>query len=423
MLLNDYLFIFLDNTEYIKNKDTETYCLNLLQYWEKEIGIYAKTKIFTYMESAMHFVEHWSTHEHVVIIDIGNDLEVSGQFIQKLTESISSDDVLVGHILDKKDRYYELHNQCFYFNANVWRQIGCPEYGHKIDKLTCNIPLRSAENHHDDYTPFWIAPGEKVKTYKNLKQGYNFIKSFLDAGYTIRSFNDKVRRSKMYAYPYEDNDSMQDLLDFNFKQKYYMFNTERIKFENLPDAPLDNFATVSAGLNHLKVIKHCGYSDTINLLFFDWDKYSLHMMEKIYKDWDGTNYPEFISQNTDFDVVADDFDTWDNFVQFWGSEQQFAEWFNEFRTYSTVKFLNIDLMKDDVSCFADFCQGSCDLLWLSNIFHYKPSSILYSKDYRSARQDLVVSQLKKDTLVFADSVNLNQPKFFTKSCYIKQKDS
>ena len=46
------------------------------------------------------------------IIDIGNDLEVNGQFISKLIENINDDDVLVGHILDKQDRYYELHNQC-----------------------------------------------------------------------------------------------------------------------------------------------------------------------------------------------------------------------------------------------------------------------------------------------------------------------
>ena len=422
-MFNGYLFIFLNNTNHIKNKDTETYCLNLLQYWEKEIGIYVETKIFTNIETALEFVKKQSTHKHVVVVDIGNDLEVNGQFIQKLVENITDEDVLVGHILDKKDRYYELHNQCFYFNANVWRQIGCPVYGHRADELTCAAPIRSTDNHHDDYTPLWVSPGEKVKTYKNLKQGYNFIKSFLDAGYTIKSFDDKIRRSKMYAYPYEDNDNMQDILDFNFKQKYYMFNTERIKFENLPDSPLDNFATVSAGLNHLKVIKHCGYSDNINLLFFDWDKYGLDVMKKIYKDWDGTNYPSFISKITNFNVVADDFDTWENFIQFWGSEQQFVEWFKEFRNIVNVRFLNINIMKDDVRCFNEFFQGSCDLLWLSNIFHYKPSSILYSRDYRSSRQDHVISQLKKDTLIFADSVNLNQPKFFTQSRYIKQKDS
>jgi len=159
------------------------------------------------------------------------------------------------------------------------------------------------------------------------------------------------------------------------------------------------------------------------LLFFDWDSFSLSMMEKIYKNWDGYNYPTFIQQNSDCEIVADNFDTWDNFVEFWGSEQEFADWFAEFRTYATVNFLNIDIMKDDVSCFTDFFQGNSELLWLSNIFHYKPSSILYDNNYRAERQDLVVSQLKSNTIVFADSVNLNQSKFFTKSCYKKQKDN
>lgn len=421
-MLYNYLFVFLNDTSGIKKEQTKIYCENLLEYWKVEASIDAKVKIVNDIEHALDFVKH-SDSIHIVIVDIGNDLEVQGQFIHKLVNSISDTDVLVGHILDKKDRYYELHNQCFYFRGDVWRSLGCPEYGYPQDCKTLTIPVRSEQNHHDDYTPYWVSPGKENKQYTNLKQGHNFVSAFLDAGYTIKSFDEKVRRSKMYAYPFDDNDSMQDILDLNFKQKYYMFNTERIKFDQLPQSPLDNFATVSAGLNHLKVLKQCGYNSNINLLFFDWDSFSLDMMEKIYKHWDGYNYPNFIQQNSDYAVVADDFDTWDNFVEFWGSEHKFADWFAEFRTCATVNFLNIDIMKDDVSCLTDFFQGNSELLWLSNIFHYKPSSILYDSNYRAGRQDLIVSQLKSNTLVFADSVKLNQHKFFTKSCYIKQKDN
>ena len=421
MLLNEYLFLFLNNCDQIRDTETKKYCKNLLEYTVIETSIYAKTKVFTYIESALDYVKNWSNHKHVVIIDIGNDLEVNGQFVQKLVENINDNDVLVGHILDKKDRYYELHNQCFYFNADVWRSIGCPDYGHSADKLTCKVPLRSEQNHHDDYTPFWIAPGKKVKTYKNVKQGYNFIKSFLDAGYTIKSFNQKVRNSKIYSYPYEKENKFNEIKDNNFRQKFYLFNTEKIKFDSLTQMPLNKMATVCAGLNHLKIIKHCGYDKKFELIFFDWDKTSINIMEKIYNSWNGIDYVKFVKNNTSCNIVADDFDFEKNFFKYFGGEKEFAKWFTEFKSNAKIEFIHLDLMKDNIYSLTEKFNGKGnELFWMSNIFHYKPSSILYDLKYRATRQDLIVNSLPLNTVCFADSCTLNQSKFFTKSSYKKQ---
>jgi len=423
MLLNDYLFIFLNNTKYIKNTDTKKYCENLLQYWIKETQTQAKVKVFTYIESALEFVKEWSNHKHVVIIDIGNDLQTKNkQFINQLLDSIQPDDVLIGHILDKKDNYYELHNQCFYFNAHVWKSLGCPDYGHYCKEKTLIEPIRSNENHHDDYTPLWVAPGNTERHYKNLRQGYNFVNAFLTAGYKIKSFDQSVRQSKIYAYPFDDQDKISNILDLNLNimKHYYVFNTEKIKFENLRQQPLDNFATVSAGLNHLKIIKYCGYNSNFKLMFFDYNQSALDIMQKIYTEWDGINYLDFIKNNTPYGYGKSESDNHKNFINFWGDEEKFANWFCEFKKTATVNFLHINILTDNIDCLVDFFDGKNELFWLSNIFHYKPTSITHDIVYRAKKQDCIVDKLKKDLLVYADSCTLNQSKFFTKSSYKKQ---
>jgi hypothetical protein len=420
MVLNEYLVIFLNNTAEIKNNKIKTYCQNLLQYWALEISVQVKVKVFTYMESALDFVENWSDHKHVVIIDIGNDLEVNGQFISKLIENINDDDVLVGHILDKQDRYYELHNQCFYFNADVWKSIGCPEYGHKEKKLLCNVPLRSKQNHHDDYTPYWIAPGTQEKLYTDLKQGYNFIKSFLDAGFTIKSFNKSIRDSKAYSYPYEIDDQFQNIIDFNFIKKYYLYNTEKQRLEQIPNKKIKRFATVCAGLNHLKVLKDKGFDSDTKLLFYDWDEFSVEMMKAIYYQWDGIDYENFVKDTATklkyTGTIVEDCNREKEFFDFFGGEQQFQSWFAELRETVTFDFKHIDIMQYKENTFEKFFDApGFKLFWLSNIFHYKPTSIIYNLEQRAKIQDRVITALpkEKNMFVFSDSCILDQSKIFS----------
>jgi len=82
--------------------------------------------------------------------------------------------------------------------------------------------------------------------------------------------------------------------------------------------------------------------------------------------------------------------------------------------------LHINILTDNIDCLVDFFDGKNELFWLSNIFHYKPTSITHDIVYRAKKQDCIVDKLKKDLLVYADSCTLNQSKFFTKSSYKKQ---
>jgi hypothetical protein len=55
------------------------------------------------------------------------------------------------------------------------------------------------------------------------------------------------------------------------------------------------------------------------------------------------------------------------------------------------------------------------LFWLSNIFHYKPTSIIYNLEQRAKIQDRVITALpkEKNMFVFSDSCILDQSKIFS----------
>lgn len=425
-LKRDYCIAFINSLD---NIDTSNYNFvqNLMHYWVKELEGVVKVKTFTFYESALIFGRDYG-YEHLIIVDIGNDLEVNGRFIEKLDKFLRDDDALVGHILDKKDRYYELHNQCFYINTRIWKELGSPDIGHSADIKEYMLPTRSSENYHDDYTPYFIRPGSKMQTFKNLKFGHNLINEYLNAGYTIRSFDESVRSSKIYGYPREKQNKLKQIHDFNVQKKFYMFNTENVSFDKLPKN-IEKFATVSSGLNHLRILYKRGMSNNLEMCFFDWDEFSLNLMQEIYTNWDGYDYPNFlktISSKLKYNgkIVATSDVKWNEFLETFGTEDKFAEWFNKLKKHVKVRYLKIDILKDDLNSLTSFFdKDTNNLLWLSNIFHYKPTSLFYSTLDRAIVQDRLVEMLPKKIVVFADSATLNQSKIFTPETYIKQTEN
>ena len=420
-----YCVAFINHTENILPEHLKK-MQNLMHYWILEMSIYAKVKVFSYYESALIFARDYNW-EHLVIIDIGNDLEINGQFINKLDEFLNDDDVLVGHILDKKERYYELHKQCFYINTKVWKDIGCPDIGHSAKEKICMSPIRSNKNHHDEYTPYWISPSTEYGNYQNLKFGHNLINEYLKAGYNIQSFDKNVRNSKMYCYPRDNDDKIDKLLNFNFQKKFYMFNTENIPHNFLiKNSPIMQFATVCAGLNHLKIIFKNGYTDNTELCFFDWDPFSISVMKAIYQNWSGYNYPQFLKQlvvdlNYQGTLVSDDDYKWNEFVEWFGTEKEFANWFIKMKQTVSIKFMQINILEDNLEeLYRFFKNDGLRIFWLSNIFHYKPTSIMYDTIYRAKIQDDIVKHIPEGTIIFSDTATLNQQKVFTTNTYKPQ---
>lgn len=154
-------------------------------------------KFFKNMQEAYNALDNES-REFVIFVQPGVYCD-----FEKLVEDVE-DEALIGHILDNKENYYEAHPQTVILNVNKWDRAGRPpiNYSKEIELME---PIRSRENFHDDYTPLWIKPSDKYKTYKPTYPFALMINSFLcrdsiHRPYIVRPFNHKERKTKSYIY-------------------------------------------------------------------------------------------------------------------------------------------------------------------------------------------------------------------------------
>ena len=98
---------------------------NLTDFWWIELGAQlglTNIKQFSSHQSAIDYAKN-NNVEHLVCIAKGNDLEVDGRFLETLDSFLVEDDILVGHVLDRQQRYIELHDQIFYLNIKKLSKI------------------------------------------------------------------------------------------------------------------------------------------------------------------------------------------------------------------------------------------------------------------------------------------------------------
>lgn len=114
---------------------------------------------------------------------------------------VSKDLTVTGHILDKKDSWYEIHHQSFLINLQWWLDVGKPVFGQEQfhnDPVQLPNVARSQDNFHDDYTPLWVSLGQGHSQYHNTKFGYNILSKALQHNIKIYPFDDKLRKSKIF---------------------------------------------------------------------------------------------------------------------------------------------------------------------------------------------------------------------------------
>ena len=422
-MIRDYTVAFIDNTHLAKNDLAKAVSKNLTEFWWVELGAQIglqNIKKFSSHQSAIDYCIQ-NNIEHLICVNMGNDLEVNGRFLETLDSFLVDDDILVGHILDRKERYIEIHDQTFYLNVSKLKKISDCNFDRCKDKIQLIQPTRSKENHHDEYTPYWIAPSMFTDTYENCKPGYKIVHDILKAGYTIRSFDNYVRQSKFYIYPDTDDatDKITQLTEKQCISKFYVYNTDsnntdpRFVESCVGHQRLSRMTTVAAGLNHLKIIYEIGYTDDFELMFADYDRFSLYVMQQLYKHWDGKDYENFI-RNIDTRIyngnfVAENFGDFQNdFITHWGSEDNWCAWWNEFRRIAKVHFERINYLlvrqqTDQAEKIHDFLNVEGNkILWLSNVYHYKPTSIYHSLIDRARAQDYLMSKIPDTVHLFGD---------------------
>jgi hypothetical protein len=226
---------------------------------------------------------------HALIVKEGNIVELD-LFPDFILNTIGPDDVinysLIGHILDKKERYYNLHNQMFLINVDHWKDVGAPTFD-RAKNIELQDVIRSTENFHDDYTPISIVKGESKKTYtNNTAQGSQVISALLENNYKVRPFQIKERSMKVCCY-----DSINDQVStvFNWLQSPNR-SSHNIVYVNSTSTRPKEFknnnnviVSVASPINLLSRIKD-KYKDIKKVIFYDISLPALIWTELFFKN-------------------------------------------------------------------------------------------------------------------------------------------
>ena len=287
---------WVDISDKIKNITALAFSRNITEYWIQELSNY-NLKITC--KKTHDEVLNWAADSdlsYVIVANIGNNFSKRYNFIQELPEWLEQNKgfTVVGHVLDKKEKYYELHHQFFMVNVNWWKQAGRPTVGNEEfnTEWTTNEPTRSAENWHDEYTPHWISAGSNSKNYSGRRFGWNIIKTALDHG-RVYSFNEKQRDSKYYLYPEVNNYTHNKFFDvFDALQSYSHFvaNTESPP-DQITDVEFKGAVCTAGGITPLLTAWSAGLKPGDKLTIIDVSPFSLAVQRAIRES--GCNFRNF----------------------------------------------------------------------------------------------------------------------------------
>lgn len=403
---------WLDLSDKINNLTSLSFSRNITEYWVQELSLYSlkmtcKPKLIEIL--------NWAEEEnlnYILVNSIGNNLSKNFNFIDELGKWLkdNKDFSIVGHILDRGNRYYQLHHQCFMININWWKSVGCPDVGKTEDDINWSAiePIRSLENWHDDYTPHWIEQGTEEKQYTGRYFGWKLIKAALESDNRIYSFNEIQRDSKYYIYP-----EMEDQTYFNFHsifnsiQSYCHFvaNTETPP-ERENDIKFDGAICTAGGITPLLIAWTAQLKPGDMLTVFDVSPLALSLQKKLF-DYK-CNYRNFKSDF--FQITKNFFDGHssalfraienidrmqsmiDSFI-----DQGLGDFIDNVWPTLDIKYIEYDIfdvknfnMKLDISRFNNV--GNV-FIHLSNILYYINSAWIYNTESRYAVEKKIVDIL------------------------------
>lgn len=390
-----------DISNRIKNQTALTFSQNITEFWVQELSYYP---VKIHIDNDPNNILHWAADNNVkylIVVAIGNNLSERSNFIDSLVKYIDDNPnfTILGHILDKKDQFYELHHQCFVVNITWWQSVNKPEIGFEHRGVTWETiqPYRSEENWHDDYTPHWINQGTVSKSYIGRKFGWNIIKKAIEYS-EIKSFNQDLRRSKYYIYP-EVSDTFTkwgNIIDDNQFYLHFAANTETYEQIRLPENGFKGVICTAGGITPLLISWRCKLKPGNKVIVFDASPLAL----KIQKT--------YISSKSNFKDIKKDFydvckhidptdeilkimkatsnlDIFNKQLDYWRKTSDLNDFIENVWPKLEFRFHNKNIFYQDISwCLDWFDQQDNVFLHLSNIFHYHGSSWLYNSESRYA---------------------------------------
>jgi hypothetical protein len=340
---------------------------------------------------------------------------------------------VAAHILDWKDKWYELHHQFILVDTKKWIAAKNPVYGGWIEQ-TEELPIieRSKENFHDDYTPLWIKFTGRYEIQTHQKQGWNFINQAARNNYDIINWDGKIRAKRTYYYPESNSDDFLKALktlsisaSANFNQKniisqiknigsqIWVLNSENMDLE-LNGETFDTIALPAAGFKFLDVFYKKSLTNNGKLILFDYNEKSIAWLKYVYTE--NRNIEELF---LDFEFKSDFkflegavfgnksdgslaftkpfVDSLQKTKEFFGGEDNFKNLVQEFRNLKNVEFIKADLFSDSESLTNNLVEKTA--INISNIFCTDFSIAYYGMSQTTDKLRNFIGSLKTETLI------------------------
>ena len=377
--------------------------------------------------------------DYVLLITSGNRLYNSKDIIPEIISEFEKDEDLsmMGHLLDRKNSWYEVHHQFIFFRTSHWIKSGRPKFGIEGERCS-SLPVlkRSSENFHDDYTPLWVTLGNGELTVKNdLKDGWSLLSGLLRNGFKVKPFTQRIRSMKGFCYPEYNSDKFYDLItnkkrsdDIDYTKRVllnnllspsnsvWVFNTEEFKMTH-SSGVYDVIATPCAGFKFLDILKSELLVDGGKVVFYDFNNNSIewfrYLMSSTHKTIEDIvqNKPSHIplkGKRTETLLIdgrpSQELINLSNEVyEYFGGVEVFGELLNSFRTIN-VEYVSVNLI-DDPTPLTNLIVGKNNLINLSNIFSTDYLNLFYGEEERNNIFKEFIKLLPYKTLIVGRGVD------------------
>jgi hypothetical protein len=389
---HDIIFILETNFHQIKNASAKELIQNIAEYQIGKLNTMGYDVMISLAEDST-LAKAVDKYDYAVVYSADTEFQ-GGAFFKHLHKLIEQDFYIAGHILDRKEGYYELHEQCYVINLKKHKEFECPPIGEmKRDaKHFTSEPIRSEENFHDDYTPLWIKPGTELKNYTHKWHGWNIITVALDNKENIIVFDEDIRLSKRCYYAKHETDfiehSKQIYKKYNqsANRLFYPINTEELQTISIA-GNIKQLIIPASGFNWLKYLEKYGYDEDTEVIFYDYNPNALFYMEETIKNFDGGDYHKFLKSKNRHKTPD-----WLN------SKLEIAEHFQtishlwHIKSKIKFKFIECDLLNE----FTIKPKNHSNvILHISNIFGYEPTVPFVPTKQRIMQQNQLIKHLKE----------------------------
>jgi hypothetical protein len=367
-----------------------------------------------------------------VVIAIGTYLQGQHTVFNTLDFVTNENSPLCCHIINKNNCFY-MDSQYFAIDLKTYKQLGCPRF-EETDNTQIEIPdiLRSTDNVHDDYTPWWIKPGNGTKQqYSGMGHfGIQAVSTYIDAGYQIVNIPQSVRSQKNYSYPnWNYNDLVNLIADpkyavpentglfwFNRDLKvltnslnhgYYVINTETFSRSPRSDkTPLDVFIGVCGGFKPACIVGKDNFSEDTKVYLYDISQAAIDWQRYLKTNWDGdldkfeSTFNSFQSQNPTYMPLYYAHEPMkiniDWFLQSANlSAEEFTARWQKYLKMPT-EFINLNLLDNDAVDQLIAISKNCSkgaYIWTSNAFFMDYIMFFKSRAWTNQKQQDFINEL------------------------------